>query len=346
MQDGLQKGNIDLDELVNELLKKKAGTTPSDPKEEPQESQPPVDEAAQVEEPTEPPFEEPAEESADEPVQEPAEVETVTQEPLPVELTEDAVVPDAATEFAAPPKKKRALFGWLKRREEEEEADDIIEEAWADWGLKPIGQYHTEEPSPEESPREVSVETVESQEAIEDSMDISSGRETLPADEVVKEAAEEPVEEIAEPVPAVTTVEPVTVIMPAMRPAAPVVEDVTRVVEINKEEPAPAPAVEAAPETAPTPEQLPDQLSLEELVRVEDVEGREPAEQDDEDPAERLQRARQEKVREFVLDGDEEEENEPEEEVVPFVDYFREMELKIQRKLGRKAKIADKGKKM
>ena len=33
------------------------------------------------------------------------------------------------------------------------------------------------------------------------------------------------------------------------------------------------------------------------------------------------------------------------EEVVPFVDYFREMELKIQRTLGRKAKITDKGKK-
>ena len=33
------------------------------------------------------------------------------------------------------------------------------------------------------------------------------------------------------------------------------------------------------------------------------------------------------------------------EEVVPFVDYFREMELKIQRQLGRKVKIEDKGKK-
>lgn len=33
------------------------------------------------------------------------------------------------------------------------------------------------------------------------------------------------------------------------------------------------------------------------------------------------------------------------EEEQPFVDYFREMELKIQRQLGRKAKIVDKGKK-
>ena len=33
------------------------------------------------------------------------------------------------------------------------------------------------------------------------------------------------------------------------------------------------------------------------------------------------------------------------EEETPFVDYFREMELKIQRQLGRKVKIEDKGKK-
>ena len=36
---------------------------------------------------------------------------------------------------------------------------------------------------------------------------------------------------------------------------------------------------------------------------------------------------------------------EEKEEGIPFVDYFREMELKIQRQLGRKAKIQDKGKK-
>lgn len=35
--------------------------------------------------------------------------------------------------------------------------------------------------------------------------------------------------------------------------------------------------------------------------------------------------------------------NEDVEEDLPFVDYFREMELKIQRHLGRKAKISDKG---
>ena len=34
-----------------------------------------------------------------------------------------------------------------------------------------------------------------------------------------------------------------------------------------------------------------------------------------------------------------------EEEVIPVVDYFREMELRIQRQLGRKVKIEDKGKK-
>ena len=38
-------------------------------------------------------------------------------------------------------------------------------------------------------------------------------------------------------------------------------------------------------------------------------------------------------------------EEEPVEEKVPFVDYFREMELRIQRQIGRKVKIEDKGKK-
>ena len=37
--------------------------------------------------------------------------------------------------------------------------------------------------------------------------------------------------------------------------------------------------------------------------------------------------------------------NEDTEDSVPFVDYFREMELKIQRQLGRKVKIQDKGNK-
>lgn len=37
--------------------------------------------------------------------------------------------------------------------------------------------------------------------------------------------------------------------------------------------------------------------------------------------------------------------NEDAEDIVPFVDYFREMELKIQRQLGRKVKIQDRGNK-
>jgi ParB family chromosome partitioning protein len=36
---------------------------------------------------------------------------------------------------------------------------------------------------------------------------------------------------------------------------------------------------------------------------------------------------------------------EVDEELLPVVDYFREMELKVQRQLGRKVKIEDKGKK-
>ena len=36
---------------------------------------------------------------------------------------------------------------------------------------------------------------------------------------------------------------------------------------------------------------------------------------------------------------------EPEEEEIPFVDYFRELELRVQSRLGRKVKIEEKGKK-
>lgn len=317
MQDGLQKGNIDLDELVNELLKKKAEKAPSAPKEEPQEILLPADEGETVrtDEPNKPLCKEPAEESVEVPAEEPAKVKetAATQESSPVQPTEDAVVTDAPVEFivpVVPPKKKKPLFGWLKHREEE--AEDILEEAWADWGLKPIGQYHTDEPSPEETPREV---LVEPREATEEVVDITSGREMPPAD-INDETIEAVVEEAAKPTSAAVTVEAATVIMPAVRPTAPIEDDVTCVVEVKKEESAPAPEVKAFSESEPTLVQLPDQLSLEELVRVEDIEDTESVEQDEEDPAERLQRARQEKVREFVLGGDEEEENEPEEEVV------------------------------
>ena len=322
MQDGLQKGNIDLDELVNELLKQKAERT-SPSTEELKEYLPPVEEAVAVEEPTE----QPCEESADEPAEE---IEAEVEGSVPAEpLTDESAVmdePEELVEEPAAPKKKKALFGWLKRREKEDDADDVLEEAWADWGLTPIGQYHTDEQPTKDTQGVGALEDIEPQTVMaEEAVDIASGRETKEAeaeeaiDEVEKKPDNPVLQEVAEPVAVAPAVEAATVIMPAVRPAPPMVEDITRVVEIGAEKPAPAPEAEPILESEPAPEQLPDQLSLEELVRVEDVEdvdNIESDEQEDEDPAARLQRARQEKVREFVLGGDEEEENEPEEEVV------------------------------
>lgn len=318
MQDGLQKGNIDLDELVNELLKQKAEKA-SPPAEKPQDNPPAVEEieVASVDEPIDELIEEPVEVPAEEPIAEETTVEEPTvEESLPVaQATDDMLVTQDAEELeeiAAAPK-KNGLFGWLKRREKAEQAEDVVvEETWADWGLKPIGQYHTDEVSDTadvEQPHEVVVEDIAPTE--EESVDISSGRD-LPPDEEVQTPLQESISESPTPT---TTVEAATMIMPAVRPAVPMVDGATRVIEVKKEEPTPVMA-EPIPAEEPTPEQLPDQLSLEELVRVEDVEDIDPVEQDEEDPTERLQRAREEKVREFVLGGDEEEENEPEEEVI------------------------------
>ena len=311
MQDGLQKGNIDLDKLVNELLKDKAEKAASAPKEVPTEKPAPAPqptETVALKEQAEPLREEPAVE----PVKEAEEEILPAESPAPT-----AVEPIEEEEVAEPaPRKKKALFGWLKHRERDAEAEEVLEEAWADWGIKPIGHYHADESTdtqPSDRPsRDVVLEDIETKATADESTDISSGREETVAS--LSEGAQDTAV-VEEPAPAV---EAVTMVMPAVRPAPPTVEDVTRVVEITPKRPAATPAAEPQPEPE-APEQLPDQLSLEELVRVEDVEDTEailPDEQEEEDPAARLQRTRQEKVRDFVLGGDEEEENEPEEEVV------------------------------
>ncbi len=325
MQDGMQKGNIDLDELVNELLQKKVEKQPSTDAKQPIEVPTPVvEEEGAVEEPAPLP-EEPVQELESTP--EPIALEEENEQEVSAEISpvEDGCVPPDAEQ----PRRKRALFGFLKQREKRE-SEEIMEESWADWGLKPIGQYHTEQGSPDlsQEPHEVTVEAIEPTE--QESVDISSGRD-LPSVTAVEELAEpsEPIE--AEPA-AIATQQPIsvmeepTMVMPAVRPSAPMVEDVTRVVNIKQPEPAAAVPPQIVREETPTPEQLPDQLSLEELVRVEDVEDAETAQTDDEDPAERLQRARQEKVREFVLGGDEEEENEPEEEAIDESEDEQEIE--------------------
>ena len=311
MQDGLQKGNIDLDELVNELLKARGH---KEPQTAPNEEPIPLSVAEVVEEPVaEEPIESTCEEPAHEPCEAPVEEPVVSAEPFEEPTDDEPAVEDESDEPAS--RKKKPLFGWLKHRQRQQEEDEVLEETWADWGLEPIGYHPNDEQAPPPAVHDVVVEDVEPT-AAEESIDISSGREQQQAPK-----AEAAAEEVIEPVSAV---EPTTMIMPAVRPA---VEDVTRVVNVKTE--SVVPAEKAAVEPEPVPEQLPDQLSLEEMVRIEDVEIDEPIEptgEEDEDPAVRLQRARQEKVREFVLGGEEEEENEPEEEVIEEPEEEQEIE--------------------
>ena len=312
MQDGLQKGNIDLDELVNTLLKEKESTK-ADPAAEPLAS-PAVNEPTTSFAETADVLGEEEEPETTSPEQPPVEADAETWD----ELTTEAQTPissapaDEEDEPPAVPKKDKKKRGPSLREKlrdffkPEDDAEDVTDEEWADF--KPIGHLHEdtviktdEQPAVLQPSESAPVE------------DISSGRET----------AVEPNKHPDEAASAVTTVEPATMVMPAVRPNTPMVDDATRVVDVRAQAssaaiPQAVSAAQEAPASAeeePQP-QLPDQLSLEELVRVEDVEGDTDDEsmEIEEDAVARFQRTREEKVKEFVLSGDEEEENEPEEE--------------------------------
>ena len=194
-------------------------------------------------------------------------------------------------------KKRKKLFG----RKLEDTA--TIERGWADWGLKPIGHYRngaTLPTAPDATVVIPEIPTVDNQ---------------PPA--VAKTA--QPVKKVnqVDEFPAVAAVAE-TITMQVVLPsgvALPRGEEHTRIIPNgNEEKKVVAPPI--VPVEEEVDDQLPDQLSLEEMVRVEDIEpadGTAPAEEDM-DPEERLQLAREEKVREFTLDGDQEEENDPEDE--------------------------------
>lgn len=284
MYNGPEKEKINVDELVDLLLKKREGIV------EETALSPIVPEPKVVSEPDIVP--EPEVISEPEIVPEPeiilepevthepeiiAEPET-SSEPEIIFVKEDVSEPEKAV-------KKVKRFSLFKRRDDEE--DD--EENWADWGLKPLGHHEDETVAEEETP---AVE--ESQSTVPQPLDMHE----LPA---VKAVAE-------------------TITMQVVLPsgeALPKADAATRVIDVKAEEP----PAKAEPQVIPVAEeeddQLPDQLSLEEMVRVEDIEptAGEMVEEIDEDPATRLQRAREEKVRDFILGGTEEELNEPEEEV-------------------------------
>lgn len=274
MYNGQEKEKVNVDELVDFLIKRREGTEEEPPKTEESPQAEPISETTIAPEP--------------EVVEEPKPVIEPEAENEPVKVYEPEIVaqPEISPEPAKvqePQKTTKKRFSLFKRRD----ADDENEDNWADWGLKPLGRTEEEETVAEES---------------------------VPA--VQEPAAPQPLD--MDELPAVKAVaETITmqVVLPSGE-AVPKVDSATRVVSIGDKDEAPPAAV--LPEIEDEDDQLPDQLSLEEMVRVEDIE---PAEGDeieevDEDPQIRLQRSREEKVREFVLGGGEEELNEPEEEVV------------------------------
>ena len=215
-----------------------------------------------------------------------------------------AVAVEAVAETTS--KKRKKLFG----RKMEDTA--TIERSWSDWGLKPIGHYRVNEENAPTSQAEVEVPVATSQKS---SMPPAKQSVSTPVAEEKGLTKSAQVDEF----PAVAAVAE-TITMQVVLPsgvALPRGEAHTRIMPTITEEEPPAKAADPLPKAEPNvEEQLPDQLSLEEMVRVEDIEPAEgvTAVEGDMDPEERWQLAREEKVREFTLDGTEEEENEPDEE--------------------------------
>lgn len=272
MYNGSEKEKVNVDELVDLLIKRREGVA-EEPKTVTMAEPEVISETTIAPEPEVVPDIVPISESADH-------FESELLMPEPMEREEQP-----ASVQSSKPKKKR--FSLFKRDEDDEE-----EENWADWGLKPLGYRE------EESEAEKRIEP--------DAEPESSEPQPLDMDELpaVKAVAE-------------------TITMQVVLPsgeAVPKADEATRVLPVLGEEEA---SITVAAEREPEPEleqdddQLPDQLSLEEMVRVEDIEPVEGEENSasDEDPQVRLQRSREEKVREFMLGGGEEETNEPEEEV-------------------------------
>lgn len=190
-------------------------------------------------------------------------------------------------------KKRRGLF---RKKEVEPESE---EDAWEDWDLKPIGHYRVDEEPVNLAVPEADATEMDKEEAAESSQQQED-------DSAFRDNDEFP--EVRPPVETIT--------MPVVLPSGvtlPGKDQSTRVLPIGA-------AVDAPPtpivEEPSADEQLPDQLSLEEMVRVEDIEPAEGEEQaqPQEDPEEQLRRNRLEKIRDFTLEGDEEEDNDPEDE--------------------------------
>lgn len=223
-----------------------------------------------------------------------AEVVPMDADPAPQSFADatsdedEAPVEEAPAPVVAPVRKRKKLFA---RKVEDTET---LEQSWSDWGVTPIGSKRNEE--------------------------ATASADVVGNDEDNTSVAD-PVERYAMPedFPAVSATTETTEIQGTI----PRDDDSTRVIVATDIETKLAVDVPIDVE-----EQLPDQLSLEEMVRVEDIEtDGEPDQMETEplDPEEKLQRSREEKVREFTLNGEEEESESdgalPEEEEVEIEDY-------------------------
>lgn len=204
-----------------------------------------------------------------------------------------AVSTPAAEAAPAPaPKKRRGLF----RRPIEDTA--TLEQSWSDYGVQPIGHSRYEGNAAADQATQVIPQS-----AVGNAQSGAAERRGVSVDEfpAVKPTAE-------------------TITMPVVLPsgaAVPRGDEHTRVIPASAETAVEAPPAEPVPVVpSAADDQLPDQISLEEIVRVEDIESAEGATSVEEDLEMRLQQTREEKVREFTFEGEEEEENEPEEEAV------------------------------
>ncbi len=334
MRENSSNGNIDVDALVNALLQNRAEESTIEDEEKPIL----VTDIVR----TMPSVENEADEENEE------ETVLITQVAPTAPPAED----EEKYELK-PPRKKRFLQG-LFHREEEPEEDE--EELWADWGLKPIGHYHAQTEA-EDTPHKVSAEKKipdaepTRQETLQTAQEpnlADAPQEAPAATSVSAEISPAPVVVTSAHVdefPAVQAVKETIPLpaIPAQQGAA--VNDATRVLELSSAvaAPAPTPIVEQV-ETAD--DQLPNQLTLEEFMRVEDVEDAGTA---SEVPHEELlKRAREERVRDFTLDGEEEEPNEPEEEALPDPEEEPEIEdfttyedsKAVQHELGYRSRTA------
>ncbi len=295
MLEGTPKGNIDLDELVSTLLQEKEAASNSGM---------PVSEAAPVIEEIEPPL----------PV--PEQLVGLQDEESYIEEAEEQ---DEVPELIAPTKKERKrLFGRRAAQEQEQP------EEWADWGLTPLGQKRAQEESFAQEP--IAQPLTESVESVDEMLPMTEDV-AEPVVEAAPAAESEP-----ESAPAQDEFPTVTAVAETITLPIPIIKvdddmDKTRVVsampsaDIPTADDGATQIIDEQPMESSEPPL--DQLSLEELVRVEDIED---APTPDVDAAEALRLACEERVREFTLSGDEEEVNEPDEEAEPEEDEEEEIE--------------------